>query len=399
MLPADNAVTAITQFEEFSGGSTGRKVLLGVEYLRQETAPSPELFVKFSRNFGDAVRDRGRTQMQFEIRFAALSASPGFPVAVPAPVFADYHAASATGILITERIPFGCNGIEPHYDKCLDYRLPDPVAHYEALLTAVATLAGAHKSGRLPAQLTTAFPVRVTAASVSEPPALDPARVEAQLVRFADFAASHPMLLPANIRTQSFLARLAAEIPRFIDDEPRVWASLRRHHDHIALCHWNANVDNAWFWRDTGGRLRCGLLDWGSVAQMNVAMVLWGALCSAETELWDHHLDHLIDMFAAQFRRSGGPQLRPELIRDHLMLYAAVMGITWLLDVPAYLCAQLPDPAHVAGRRDPAIRDNETVRARLQMFTNFANLWDTHDFGEILDRTLTAGSSPKPAGR
>ena len=29
----------------------------------------------------------------------------------------------------------------------------------------------------------------------------------------------------------------------------------------IALCHWNANIDNAWFWREPDGALRCGLID------------------------------------------------------------------------------------------------------------------------------------------
>jgi hypothetical protein len=41
--------------------------------------------------------------------------------------------------------------------------------------------------------------------------------------------------------------------------------------DYLALCHWNANADNAWFWQDADNALHCGLLDWGCVGQMRRA--------------------------------------------------------------------------------------------------------------------------------
>ena len=72
-----------------------------------------------------------------------------------------------------------------------------------------------------------------------------------------------------------------------------------------------------------------------------------------------------------------------------IWLYAAVMWIAWLLDVPAYLQAHLPP--HVPGRTDPRIAGNETVRSRLLMMTNFLNLWETADFGRALDELLRAG--------
>ncbi len=104
-----------------------------------------------------------------------------------------------------------------------------------------------------------------------------------------------------------------------------MWDYLADHPDYVALCHWNANVDNAWFWRDHDGMLHCGLMDWGCAGQMNVAMALWGAMSGAETDLWDHHLDELLGLFVDEVRRCGGPDLgvpqlqRPgnALRRDH----------------------------------------------------------------------------------
>jgi hypothetical protein len=171
-------------------------------------------------------------------------------------------------------------------------------------------------------------------------------------------------------------------VVRFPDHENAIWDRLASEADYVALCHWNANVDNAWFWsRD--GHLECGLMDWGCAGQMNVAMAIWGAMCSAETTLWDNHIDGLLDVFLKEFAAAGGPALSSRVIKQHLMLYAALMGLAWLLDVPSYLLRLLPEP--VNDRFDARIAGDEQARSRLLMMTNFLNLWDTNDFVGALD--------------
>ncbi len=142
VLAADNAVAAILECTEVGGGGTGRKALLTVHYCRPEPGLRTGLFAKFSRDFDDPVRDLGRTQMEAEMTLADLALSPRFPVPVARPQFADFHRESGSGLLITERIAFGCNGIEPHYEKAIDYGIPDQHAHYRTLLSAVAAVAG-----------------------------------------------------------------------------------------------------------------------------------------------------------------------------------------------------------------------------------------------------------------
>lgn len=81
------------------------------------------------------------------------------------------------------------------------------------------------------------------------------------------------------------------------------------------------------------------------------------------------------------------PQNLPDghLVRDRprqsliglVWRYAAVMGITWLLDVPARIRAGLgPDPGELSPR-DPRIAGDESLRAPLQMLANLLNLWAT----------------------
>ena len=114
----ENSVTQITGFDEWMLGGTGVKALLSVAYERDAPGLSRDLFVKFSRNFHDKVRDGGSYHMPPEVRLANLSRDPGFPVAVPKCCFADIQQATLTGIIITERIAYGQGAIEPHHPKC-----------------------------------------------------------------------------------------------------------------------------------------------------------------------------------------------------------------------------------------------------------------------------------------
>lgn len=382
-LDPGNSVTRIERYREITGGSTGRKALLDVGYAQPQAGLRTELFVKFSRDFDDPVRDRGRTQMAAEVAFAALAAIPDFPIAVPATQFADYHRDSGSGILISERIGYGADGIEPQYHKCLDYEMPRPVAHYRAIVTALGRLAGTHRSGRLPAHLVAEFPVDLQAATVGEPPVITPDRLARQLDRLAEFSEEMPGLLPGAVRAPAFRTRLRQEAPQVAERAPAIWAQLEACDDHIALCHWNANVDNAWFWTDDGV-LRCGLMDWGCVSQMNVAMAFWGALCAAETGLWADHFDGLLDLFCAEFHAAGGPSLDPAALSRQVLLYATLMGITWLLDVPARIRARVPDADPAMDRYDPRVKGDESVRAPLQMLTNVLSLWQSRDLGQAL---------------
>jgi hypothetical protein len=384
-------VRRITRCEEVSGGSTGRKMLLDVEYANPGHDRHTELFVKFSRDFDNPIRDRGRTQMDSEVTFASLSLTPEFPIVVPRAQFADYQRDTGTGILISERIQFGSKGIERQYHKCLDYEMPDAAGHYRVLLTALARLAGTHRSGRLPAGLIDRFPVDLRAAAVGEPAPLTAEKLNHRIGRLADFVATHPGLMPGNVRSPAFLDRLAVEAPGVLQQDAAIWGHLTGATDYIALSHWNANVDNAWFWTE-GGELRCGLMDWGCVSELNLAMAIWGAMSGAETQLWDNHFDEFLSLFCDEVHASGGPLLDPAVLQRLVLLYVALMGVTWLLDVPALIRAKVPDLGADTQRTHPAIKDDEGVRAPLQMLTNVLNLWESRGLSKAMSELTHSGA-------
>jgi len=211
-------------------------------------------------------------------------------------------------------------------------------------------------------------------------------KLDRRLTQLAEFVETHPGLLPANVDSPEFLSRLREDAPRLAQHEHFVTRQLAADTDYVALCHWNANVDNAWFWRDTDG-LHCGLMDWGCVSQMNMGMAIWGAMSGAETDLWNDHFDELLPLFVAEVHRVGGPDLDPDRLARHTLLYAAVMGVAWLLDVPALFRKRF-GVAAPSSRKDPRIRDDESVRAPLQMLSNVLNLWERHRVGDLLDAAL-----------
>jgi hypothetical protein len=387
-LHAKNRISRITRLEMCPGGSTGQKLFLSVEYERPEPRLHTDLFVKFSRDFADPIRDRGRFELQAEVGFASLSRLPDFPISVPVAYFADYHAESGTGILITQRIAFGADGIEPHRQKCLDHeQLTDPLTYYRAIVTNLARLAAAHKSGRLSADIDARFPFDPDAAIAADKIPYDERKLRERVARYADFAANCPQLVPGTLSPE-FFTRLDRQVGGFLEHEATIKRFLHSDPALIALCHWNAHIDNAWFWRDDSGTLQCGLMDWGRVRQLNVAYALWGCLSGAGLDLWDNHLDELLALFAGELQKHGGPRLDTSALKLHLDMYVATMGLAWLLTAPVTVLSRLPEARTASGPRDPIFRNNESARNQLHISSVFLHLWRTHDFGASLDRLI-----------
>ena len=386
-LSPENRVTRITRLEPCPGGSTGHKLFLCVEYERPDSSLHTELFVKFSRDFADARRDRGRYEMEPEARFAAISRLPGFPISVPVAYFADYHHESGTGMLITERIAFGEGSIEPHRRKCLDHYLDAPLPYYRAIVTALARLAAAHKAGRLAPDIDERFPYSPVAVA-SDPILYNEDELRAVLRYCAEFAAHCPQLLPAEVRSPEFVERMERDAFRIREHEAMIQRFLGGNPDLIALCHWNAHIDNAWFWRDLTGTLHCGLIDWGRVNQITMGAALWGCLSAAHHDIWEHHLDELLALFATEYHEHGGARIAAEELELHLMLHVASMGVARVLAFPEIVLFRLPEAATAASARDQIFLRSDPARNCLHIYTVFLRLWRTRDFGASLDRLL-----------
>jgi hypothetical protein len=70
------------------------------------------------------------------------------------------------------------------------------------------------------------------------------------------------------------------------------------------------------------------------------------------------------------------------------------MGVAWLLDVPALIRKRFETVPST--RKDPRIRDDESVRAPLQMLSNLLSAWERHRVGDLLDAALAESGPDLP---
>lgn len=387
-IGAENAVTRIVTVEPCLAGNSGEKLFLTIDYARDEPGLDRALFVKFSRHFDDAFRDRRRGETDGEVRIAALSRLPGFPVACARPYFADIESATGTGVLITQRIAFGEGGVEPLRHKCMDHELGNPLEHYEATARALARLAAAQKAGRLSPQLEDLFPFDRAAAMADLPLHADAAGFADKIEAIMRFIAQCPRLFAPDVSEAGFLERLRADALAFHAHQAAVRRFLFADADFVALTHWNSNIDNAWFWRGGDGVLECGLLDWGMVRQTNLAWGLWGGQSAADRAMLEAHVDHLLRLFAREYANQGGPQVDLARLGLHYDLSVMLIGLALMADAPLIVEARAPRAAEAAGLLDPLIVQDQVAHGFLHVFGNFLNLWERRDFGRSLARML-----------
>ena len=387
-LSPDNAVARVTRCAAFDAGNSGDKLLLSVEYARPDPALDTELFVKFSRCLHDPFRDRRKHELEAEVRLAGLSRHPAFPVAVAKPYFADFNSASGDGVLITQRILYGELGIEPLRPKNMDHELADPAQYYRATTTALARLAAAHQSGRLSPEADRLFPFDPAAAAAELPLPWTADEVRAKAECIAAFIAEAPQLFAAEVAAPAFTARFVGDVVQFRRHDARIRRFLFADPRMIALAHWNTHIDNAWFWRDRQGILQAGLLDWGMVRQMNLAMALWGGLSGGNTAMWQRDLDGLVTHFLAELAGHGGSSLDPELFALHFDLAIGLLTLAVMLDMPAMFLSRMPDVASAEGPDDPRLHRDKVVHGFLHTFGNAIGRWQSRDFGASLTRML-----------
>ena len=195
--------------------------------------------------------------------------------------------------------------------------LPDPLGHYQALLRALARLAGAYHGGVFAPEVMDELASHQGSLGVSERARYTAEQVTRRIARYREFAHSFPQLVPAPVRDPAFLDRLAQEAPRFCGHEAAIEHFLNAPSRMVALSHWNANTDNAWFWTGEDGQIDCGLFDWGNARVMNVGVALSGCFYGAEPEFIVENLDKGYESTIGEQggKLSGGQRQRLALAR------------------------------------------------------------------------------------
>lgn len=383
-LADDNCVSRIVAAEAFHGGGTGKKMLLTVAYERSAPGLAGQLFIKFSRNFDNELWDRARFLMISEANFAVLSRAPDFPVAVPACLFADVESRSGTGLIISECVPYGREGVEPLYPKCMDYAVPEPLNHYKAILRGLAKLSGTHRAGRLPPDFDRKFPYDRERSSAVFAITTPQDKIVQRATKMFDFIARYPKLFPEHVRSTAFREQFVSDIPDVLAAGARIRDVLYGNPDFIAFAHWNANIDNCWFYRDAQGERQAGFLDWANAGQISVAQSVSGAISGAEPFIWNEHLDELLSVYIEEYATQGGPRLSLDELRLHNLLIVAISGLGYSMGASIAIERDIADIDAIDSYRDERFREHENARIQLHMMTKMLNVWQTRKLGDVI---------------
>lgn len=394
-IAPDNRVTQIVSLDNLGIPGASENGLLKVAYERDEPGLRTELFVKFPA--GDLHHKFGLLRLfDGEIKMMRLSRERQLPITTVAYYFGDYSAHTGNFMLITDRVPFGVDPVEPAYRKGYDHLVPSIDEHYDVLVRALAVLPAAQKRGDLGYDIEAIFPYGRAARDFSE--IVDP---EPRLDRLIDFIGRvAPRLFLPEVTTPEFLARWREDVLFGLEHKDAVIAYLLSDPDYAGLCHINLNVDNAWFWRDADGTLHAGLLDWGGAGQASLAQALSGMFMMPDP---DHHLglvDRMTDLFITELAANGGPMLdRAEL---RLQYKAAIYSTAIFLFINA-----LADAVQMFPEEFFSAMDNRMDQQLLDTGFYTAIIWIDNMLREWLEeltpgdacRQIIAGRKVTPAQR
>jgi len=346
VMGANNRVTAIVSMKPIEVMGASENALMTIAYAIDDPAISTELFVKMpaanlERKFGLAGMSHGEVQM------AQLSQKGIVPVETAKYYFADYCTYTANYILITGKIAFGVDPIEPAYHKGYDFMVPDAREHYQVLTHALAQLVSAHKLGAMGYDIEEHFPYARAARDFW--PSTESA---GRLDRLIDFIGRiAPQMFIAEGTTPAFLQQWRDDVLFGLANKDAVIAYLHADPDYTGLCHSNLNIDNAWYWRDVAGELHVGLLDWGGTGQMSIGQALSSMLMMPEPEGYIALQRETIATFIAEYRTASGLELDPETLQFHYKASVFSTAIWIIVDYVTDMLFQFSDEDY-AGMKD-----------------------------------------------
>jgi hypothetical protein len=395
-LDEDNKVTKITieHRTKVTAGNCAAKFLFEVKYKKKQRGLHTKLFAKIPFPlhplvFNDRMANSVNKQPMdfYEINtYRMLEAS--FPVKIPKFYFGDISNETSNYILICERIPFcefdgvdktktlkPCE-VEGPYEKCKDWQLRGTVKEYYMLLFEQhAKLAAHHKIGKFGTPEMLEQSVRPNniqdmafGMNDSGPTGGYPLEVRRQLMQgIKFFSETAKVIYPEYVVTEAFQEKFLKTMMKLqaYNVEIDVWKNADD--TYVALGHQNLNLDNAYFWRDSEGKLDCGLFDWGGFGELSVMHKLWWCINCSDFDEVKKNLDDYVGQFVTKYQEHGGPAIDKEMLRRGMLLTAMQNTYFMVISVPGCLkMCKAKEWATIKDRHDPRISGNVDGKSTLR---------------------------------
>jgi len=421
-ISKQNIVTKITinDFKITAGNNSG-KFLFEVEYAY----PSPDLHTKLfakcpfamtpatqSDRFSSSVYKQPMDLYEINA-YRVLEAS--FPMKTPKYYYGDISNETSNFILITERVLFmeldgpGKRTLMPYeiegpYDKCKDFQLCGRDKEYYSLMLQVsAQIAAGHKTGKFGSDDLLRGTIGIPATDVT-PEAwgcnpwastgLPPADLERKLEAAYKFVSETACVLyPEYVTEKRFHHKFMDTMMKRAAYHAEIDYWKHSHPDYVALGHVNLNVDNAYFWRDAGGKLDCGVYDWGGFGSSCLGHKIYWMFNCSDFEQFSANLSEYLDVFIQTYRENGGPAIDKKVLEMHVLLTCLENMQFMVLAVPnCFKMCPAKEWSTIEDRHDPRIADNidgkSTLRTTLHCLNNGIRILEEMRADEILQRWI-----------
>ncbi|CAK0809810.1 unnamed protein product [Prorocentrum cordatum] len=372
--------------EESNWGGAAIKVLLSVEYEKEPGARgSPrDMFVKIPHPF-NGVNERFKLSVSsygMDLREALFYNHFGgrLPVPTPRNVFCDFCHKTTNFIIIIERVSYGqsWDSVEPGQaypapGKYRDWAYPkmgaDLYSRYYAHARALAQFFGwQHRTNQKTDQVQRLFIDEMTWGvkqysfdivrhmrpqerdewflSATQDPEWIPVIKEcgfppdvasgflAMAEEFIRGPGAHTF--PKEFMTTAYLDRFfseAREMGQYVA-EMSFWDQM--HPELWMLCHPNAQLDNAFYWKNAAGDIRCGLIDFGMTQYNSMTSCIGNGWMGAEYDMLDEHEEGLVKCFIDCYHTETGVRFDYDDFYMHVKLtqaivfYGCCVNVRWL---------------------------------------------------------------------
>mmetsp|Transcript_41747 Transcript_41747/g.73422 ORF Transcript_41747/g.73422 Transcript_41747/m.73422 type:complete len:649 (+) Transcript_41747:22-1968(+) len=369
-LPKDNEITEFTEFKvvgedvadtsSVGGASTdwggaGPKVLLSVKYKNGPGELGEGMFVKFPHTHAPnneriKLSVNGAVPSGWSENMFYNSIGGRMPFRTPRGYFAEMSRRTTNYILITERIPYGSKDktdfapgdILPAPPKYRDWAIKDVADHYYAHAKSMAQFfAWSREINRSTNQVNQMFNEQQMldfqsgvqkemanlkwadrdkgfAKMISAPPlnAVVPGMGFAKPIALGMLEMGKDMLtvraphvFPAELSAKSHVDKFMKEATEMAGYCAEMSFYQVIHPEYTALAHPNAQVDNAFYWRDEAGTMQSGILDWDGAQNMPMPTCLGNAWMGSESDTFDEHEEKLVVYFLDEYKKASGEEL------------------------------------------------------------------------------------------
>merc|ERR1712007_287119 len=166
--------------------------------------------------------------------------------------------------------------------------------------------------------------------------------------------------------------------------------------EYFSLTHPNAQVDNAWYWRNTAGNIECGLLDWGGVQHGSIPVCMGNGWMGAEAHVMSEIEGPLIRLFIDEYEKMSGFRFDFDDLRMHIKLAQATALFGCCANIGMLLrIIRTNEWKDVQCRSDPRIDENFLIRCYYVQIELFLGMWRMNSPYEYFQRWLTRTKLPR----